>query len=604
MDPAAHRTARRDALVVAKAAEERRALGISSLRVVVFLLGAGSAASAVFAGTSWTLWVAVALSAAFLGLVLAHARSSREEERLARALAFQERGLARLGDRLADLPARDGPADAPPFARDLDLFGPRSVLSVLDALGSEGGRRVLGRALVAPPEPSALGARIAAARALASRPDLVEAIARERFDAAAMPVLEDSDERRSRVPLVAGIVLPPLTLAAALVARAGRLPDGVYVGLLALQAMAAWVAQGDVVGLLRAQAGLGRLSSIGDLAGAIWGERTGDPLVDGLLADLGRARAGHASLHRLASWAEVRSSVPLGLLFAWLLLFDVWLGFAFRRWRVAHAEALRGARAAMDELEALADVGTFLFENPDASFADVVEGEPMFRAEGLAHPLLPRARRVPNDVLLGGPGTLLFITGSNMSGKSTLLRAMGLAVVLGRAGIPVTARRLMVSPMSLGTSLRVSDSVADGVSHFYAELLALRRVVDLASVGPTLFLLDEVLHGTNSEERHAGAKAVVLHLLAAGAMGVLTTHDLALVDLVDELGERVRPVHLVELARGEELAFDYKLRDGVLRSGNALALMRTLGLPVGDALSASRSAAAPGETAGEGRSGT
>lgn len=503
--------------------------------------------------------------------------------RIARALAFHERGLLRTGDRLADLPARPGPEDAPPFARDLDLFGARSLLAVLDALGSDGGRSRLAKLLVSPPAPSELPARAAAAKAMAARPELVERLARERFDAEATPDLGEGGGAAPRIPFFVALALPLATLAAFVAAKMGKAPDFVYAGLLGLQAVVAWIAQGDVVDLLRAQAGVARLSSLGDFAAAVEKERTGDATIDGLLSDIGRARAGHESLLRLVSWVEVRSSVPLGALFAWLLLFDVWLSFLFRRWRVAHAPSVHAARGAMDELEAFADVGTFLFENPGHVFGEVAEGAPRFRATGLFHPLLARGRRVANDVALDGPGTLLFITGSNMSGKSTLLRAMGLATVMARAGIPVGATSFEVSPMALGTSLRVSDSVADGVSHFYAELLALRRVVDLSKEGPTFFLLDEILHGTNSEERHAGAKAVVLHLLDAGAMGVLTTHDLSLVDLVDEHRGRVRPVHLVELAKGEELAFDYKLRDGVLRSGNALKLMRTLGLPVGDA---------------------
>jgi DNA mismatch repair ATPase MutS len=188
---------------------------------------------------------------------------------------------------------------------------------------------------------------------------------------------------------------------------------------------------------------------------------------------------------------------------------------------------------------------------------------------------------VPNDVVIEGRGHALLVTGSNMSGKSTLMRSMGVAVVMALAGAPVLASRFRVSHLTVRTSMRVKDSLASGVSHFYAELLALRRVVEAADRGePVFFLLDEILHGTNSRERHLGAKGVILHLLDKGALGAVSTHDLGLADLVDEAGSRVRPVHLVEQTENGKMTFDHKLRDGFLTSGNALRLMRDMGLPV------------------------
>jgi DNA mismatch repair ATPase MutS len=187
---------------------------------------------------------------------------------------------------------------------------------------------------------------------------------------------------------------------------------------------------------------------------------------------------------------------------------------------------------------------------------------------------------VTNDVRFAGPGTALLITGSNMSGKSTLMRSIGLAAVMAKTGCVVCANALVLSDLRVQTSMRISDSLSSGVSHFYAELLALRRVIAAADRGDeVLFLLDEILHGTNSHERHLGARGIVEHLLSRGAMGAVSTHDLSLIDLIDDEG-KVRPVHLMEQAEGDRMLFDYKLRDGVLRSGNALRLMRGLGLPV------------------------
>jgi DNA mismatch repair ATPase MutS len=266
------------------------------------------------------------------------------------------------------------------------------------------------------------------------------------------------------------------------------------------------------------------------------------------------------------------------------VMYDAHLWLALERWRDAHGAGVERWEHSTAELLALAGLAAYAADHPDHVFAEIVEGPARFDAAGLAHPLLPPATRVANDVRLDGPGTALLITGSNMSGKSTLLRAVGLAAVMAQAGAPVAARSLSLSPLLVRTSLRISDSLASGVSHFYAELLALRAVVEACDEGPVLFLLDEILHGTNSLERNEGAKAVVTHLLGRGAMGAVSTHDLGLVDLVDALPGKVRPVHLLEQAEGDRMVFDYRLRDGVLRSGNALALMRRLGLPVGPPL--------------------
>ncbi|RYE83354.1 MAG: DNA mismatch repair protein MutS, partial [Myxococcales bacterium] len=292
------------------------------------------------------------------------------------------------------------------------------------------------------------------------------------------------------------------------------------------------------------------------------------------------AREGLGQLERLASWGEARHNALFRLLVGPVVLYDLHLSLALDRWRRRHGARVEGWLEALAETLALAGLGTYAFDHPAATMPELVEGPASFTAEGLAHPLLPPDRRVANDVTLTGPGQALLITGSNMAGKSTLLRSMGIAAVLAQAGAPVEARRLALTPINVRTSIRVSDSLASGYSHFYAELLALKRVVDEAGQGPVMFLLDEILHGTNSAERQAGAKAVIAHLLRQGSLGVVTTHDLGLAELVDDLPGQVTPVHLLEHQEGDRMTFDYRLRPGLLRSGNALALMRQLGLPV------------------------
>jgi DNA mismatch repair ATPase MutS len=202
---------------------------------------------------------------------------------------------------------------------------------------------------------------------------------------------------------------------------------------------------------------------------------------------------------------------------------------------------------------------------------------------------LSDARRVDNDVALEGPGFGLIVTGSNMSGKSTLLRAMGVNAVLALAGAPVCAKRLRLGAVHVVTSMRVKDSLEEGVSHFYAELSKLKRVLDLArsgEAGAELFLLDEILHGTNSRERILGARAILTELLRRGAMGAVSTHDLGISDLearlaaANESGVRVKNVHFEEQVEGEKMTFDYRLRSGIVQSSNALRLMKLVGIDV------------------------
>jgi DNA mismatch repair ATPase MutS len=298
-----------------------------------------------------------------------------------------------------------------------------------------------------------------------------------------------------------------------------------------------------------------------------------------------------------------------------LTLWDFHTLWLLERWQAAAGRRVRPWLAALGELEALAALGALAWDHPGWAFPTLPtgaddSGPPVLDGRGLGHPLIAGDRRVGNDVTLGPPGTFLLVTGSNMSGKSTLLRALGLDVVLAQAGGPVCAEALSVPPLALGTSILVEDSLADGVSFFYAELLRLKQVVDLAAAareqGRTLlYLLDEVLRGTNSRERRVAVTRVLGHLLAAGAIGAVSTHDLELGG-VAEIAAAARPVHFRETlaapgADGAEkradqpagepaeerfrpaMSFDYRLRPGPATTTNALALLAAVGLDPGAA---------------------
>jgi hypothetical protein len=255
---------------------------------------------------------------------------------------------------------------------------------------------------------------------------------------------------------------------------------------------------------------------------------------------------------------------------------------AIDRWHAAHGRSLSIWLKAVGELEALASFATYAYEHPADPFPDLRSDSPVFDARGLAHPLIVEGSAVANDVRLGGGAPhVLVVSGSNMSGKSTLLRAVGVNVTLALAGAPVRAQSLALSPLALGATLKVDDSLQEGHSRFYAEILRIRDIVSRARGSmPMLFLLDEILHGTNSHDRRIGAEAIVRSLVEAGAIGLVTTHDLALTELVGQLGGRAANVHFEDRIESGRMVFDYTMRPGVVERSNALALMRAVGLDV------------------------
>ncbi|MGH8261692.1 MAG: MutS-related protein, partial [Steroidobacteraceae bacterium] len=221
------------------------------------------------------------------------------------------------------------------------------------------------------------------------------------------------------------------------------------------------------------------------------------------------------------------------------------------------------------------------FEHPGDRFPELGDGVACFQAEALGHPLIPAAQCVRNDVDLSGRTRVLLVSGSNMSGKSTLLRAVGINAVLAMAGGPVRARRLRLTPLQVGASIRVNDSLREGSSRFYAEIMRLRQLNDLSEQGlPLLFLLDEMLQGTNSKDRRIGAEGILRSFVDRGAIGLASTHDLALTELSGLEEDALRNVHFEDALVEGQMRFDFKLRDGVVTKSNGIELMRAIGLRV------------------------
>jgi len=263
------------------------------------------------------------------------------------------------------------------------------------------------------------------------------------------------------------------------------------------------------------------------------------------------------------------------------LLYTLQVALAAERWRRTYGDSVRGWVEAAGRFEALSSLAQYTFEHPDDPFPSFLEGRACLHAQAIGHPLIPLSRCVRNDVSLSDGTQLWLISGSNMSGKSTLLRAVGLNVVLAMAGGPVRARRCELTPLQAGASIRINDSLREGSSRFYAEITRLRQLKDLSGrEPPLLFLIDEMLQGTNSNDRRIGAEGVLSALTGQGAIGLATTHDLALTEL-GGLGEGVlRNMHFEDHLEDGKMRFDYSLREGVVTKSNGLELMRAIGLRV------------------------
>jgi hypothetical protein len=286
---------------------------------------------------------------------------------------------------------------------------------------------------------------------------------------------------------------------------------------------------------------------------------------------------------RIVNWIDARGSLIARIL-ELPALYTIQVAATAEGWRKQHGRHMRLWIEAVAEVEALLSLSAYAFEHPSDPFPEFVAGTgspARFEGQELGHPLIPHSECVRNDVRLDARTRVLLVSGSNMSGKSTLLRTVGISLVLAMAGAPIRGKRLCLTPLCLGTRLRSLDSLQERRSTFYTELLRIRQVFDLMNgQEPTLFLLDELLDGTNSHDRRIGAENLVRAFLESGAIGIVTTHDLALTEMTKSLGSTVQNAHFEDQIEDGQMRFDYKLRDGVVVKSNALALMRLVGLKV------------------------
>ena len=567
---------------------------LADVRLYV-VIAAGIATYLAFGRHWFTPWALLLFVLAFAALMVRHERAASRLAWAKRQVAFYEQGTARLEDRWQGQGTAGTRFLDPkhPYAIDLDLFGAGSLFELLCTARTRLGEDRLASWLLAPADPAALRARQAAVAELAPRLDLRESLALlgEDVRGKVQPeALAAWGEAPARLPtqnqrwIAGGLAAATILAGVAWGLGWGAIP---FYVLVVGGRIFDWPLRGPVKQVVRDLNGpLRDLSLLSEMLARLERETFQSPrlqeLQQSLRMDGEPPSARIARLQTLAGSLAVAQNQLLALP-ASLVLWTTQYAFAIEAWRAAHGPALRGWLDSLGEFEALNALAGYAYEHPADPFPDIAEADALFEAKDLGHPLLPSAQAVPNDVTLDRDRTaLLIVSGSNMSGKSTLLRAIGVNAVLAYAGAPVRARALRLTPLQLGASLRTQDSLQGGISRFYAEILRLRQIAGLAEANPPplLFLIDEILHGTNSHDRRLGTEAVARALVQRGALGLITTHDLALAALTDDPALRAENVHFEDQMTEGRMTFDYHLRPGVVTQSNAIALMRAVGLEV------------------------
>jgi hypothetical protein len=528
---------------------------------------------------------------AFIGLVMYHRRVRGWQARAQRAVEFYRTGLERIRDRWHGSGPVGGQFDVQHhiYAADLDLFGKDSLYQMLCAARTQMGENTLAQWLLAPADSAAIRERHSSIADLRDRLDWREELAVQGdssrielrcdrvIDWAQSPNRLDRPWIRWTAPLLA-----LLAVAAALAWAIAGLRFPLLAVLLVELALTYLLRDPVRTATTAVETAYEDLKGLSLLLNRIETERFEAAPLRALVLRLSShsigASAAFSRLATIVNFIESRRN-PFLQPFMLPLMYPLQAALAAERWRAAHGNAIRAWLDVLGEIEALVSLARYSYEHPEYPFPEFIEGAAAFQADELGHPLISAAARVCNDVDLSGSTRVLLVSGSNMSGKSTLLRAVGINTVLAMAGAPVCAKRLQLTPLQIGASIRVNDSLHEGSSRFYAEITRLRQLFEPAAL-PLLYLLDELLQGTNSSDRRIGAQGVIRALLERGAIGLVSTHDLALTEIAGLDAHALVNVHFEDEFIDGKLKFDFKLRNGIITKSNGIELMRSIGLDV------------------------
>jgi hypothetical protein len=542
---------------------------------------------------AWTLALPIA---GFIALAAWQARIDRGAQRVKRAIGFYEGSLARVENRWQGSGETGERFSDPhhPYASDLDLFGRASLFELLSTARTRGGEARLASWLKKGASVGDLRLRHDAIRELQPMLDWREEIA----------VLgEDVRSGVNPDQLAAWAAAPPAPFSAWM--RIVALAFGIFAafallwvfgtGFVDVNARRALLVTALMEGVFfalirnRIQATVNAINEpardldiLSELLATLEGRHFDSPKLTSLRAAINvEGRPASRRIARLRRWVELldsRDNLALRVIGP-LLLWTPQAAMGVENWRARNGRFIAGWLDAVSEIEALSALANYAWEHPADPFPEFEDAGLIFDGESLAHPLIPAGRAVANSVRLSAERTrVLVVSGSNMSGKSTLLRTVGVNTVLALAGAPVRATRLVLTPVTLGASIRNVDSLEEGQSRFMAEILRLKQILELPV--PALFLLDELLHGTNSHDRAIGSEGLLRALLDRGFIGLVTTHDLSLARVAAELAPAAENVHFEDRLENGRLRFDYRMRPGVVERSNALDLMRAVGLEV------------------------
>lgn len=581
----------RRALAESQASSYRR---IGAFRLAFFILAALILWRALMGQHSLAWWL-IPIALVSIILLAIHQRIYKSQRRCIRAVEFYERGIARLNGQWAGqgqtgLHFQD---EKHPYAIDLDIFGRGSLFELISTARTRAGEETLARWLLAPAEPEEIRARQAAIEELRNKLDLREDLAL---------LGEELRTGINPVALANWGAAPPilsstaLRITAAFLALLATITIGIWFSgsefglrpflcVLFVEGIFALWLRARVMRVVNEVAQPSHdLELLSEVLARFEREVFHSPKLTILSAAL--ETNGHppskqiARLNTLTDWMDARLNTafrPISAPFLW----TTQSAFAVEAWRKRSGPMVARWLEAIGEIEALCALAGYAYEHPENVFPEIVTDQKIFEGHQIGHPLIPENKVVRTSLKLDANLKLMIVSGSNMSGKSTLLRTVGTNAVLAFAGAPVRAESLRVSPLAIGASIRIQDSLLSGSSLFYAEILRLKQLVELTNGSiPLLFIIDEILHGTNSHDRRLGTAAVVRGLVERGAIGLVTTHDLAITKIADELAPFATNVHFEDHLENGKMTFDYILRDGVVQKSNALELMRSVGLEV------------------------
>lgn len=534
----------------------------------------------------------------FVGLVVAHSKSARRLDRVRKAVEWYDRLLSRIADNWegVGVSGERYHSDDHPYSSDLDIFGHGSLFQLICGSRTRLGEDTLADWLSHGTDPESIQQRQQAIDELRGQIDfreesaLLDAEVHDELDQNELRKWVASDSRRfgrgrRTISTVLGII--SVTTLVGWGMGYGLAPFLIVVVFQILffatvtRQIRHTAAEADEAG-----SGLGILSQVLEL---LERQQFQTPALANLRAALDTD--GHPpswQIARLRNLIQTLNNCLENQFFApiaFLTGIPVHVADRVEQWRDHVGHHIPEWLDAVGQIEALTSLAGYAFEHPDDPFPELVDKSsgPCFEAAELGHPLLPGGKVIRNDVTLTPQQRLIMVSGSNMSGKSTLLRTIGINSVLALCGAPVRATSLKISPLVIGTAMRVSDSLQHGESLFYSVISRMKNVVELSGQSPPLlFLLDEILQGTNSHDRRVGAEGIIHQLVERGAIGLVTTHDLALTAIVDSFEGQADNIHFEDHLVNGRMYFDYRIRPGVVQKSNALELMRMIGLEVGD----------------------